>query len=110
MAKKKKRQKGKVKQLAHKFSSQPVLLALSTNQTKFSSQPVLLAFSANQTKFSFRNFLFQQQEAPARNVAVFDMEPGELASCPGTYWFEVEDLQKTTKLICIFCQKEVENC
>ena len=94
MAKKKKRQKGKVKQLAHKFSSQLVSLAVS----------------ANLTKFSLHKFLFQQQEAPARNVTVFDMEPGEQASCPGTYWFEVEDLQKTTKLICIFCQKEVENC
>ena len=35
------------------------------------------------------DLLQQQQQAPARNVTVFDMEPGELASCPGTYWFEV---------------------
>ena len=30
-----------------------------------------------------------QQRAPAKNVTVFDMELGEIASCPGTYWFEV---------------------
>merc|ERR1712083_910141 len=33
----------------------------------------------------------KQQRAPARNVTVFEMEPGELASCPGTYWFEEGD-------------------
>ena len=33
--------------------------------------------------------LILQQRAPAKNVTVFDMEPGEIASCPGTYWFEV---------------------
>ena len=46
---------------------------------QFSSQPVLLVLIAYQTSFWFHKFLLQQ-EAPARNVTVFDMEPGELVS------------------------------
>ena len=57
MAKKKKGQKGKVKKLARQFSSQPVLLVFNAYQID---------------KF------LQQQQQEARNVTVFDMEPGEL--------------------------------
>ena len=39
--------------------------------------------------FLILNSDHHQQRAPAQNVTVFDMEPGEVATCPGTYWFEV---------------------
>ena len=52
--------------------------------TKHSSLSLFLRIQRKQ----FWN-LNLQQRAPAKNVTVFDMEPGEIASCPGTYWFEV---------------------
>ena len=76
--------------------------------------------------FLILNSDHHQQRAPAQNVTVFDMEPGEVASCPGTYWFEVWCKQAVTKTkmsflahllrrynssvylylyLCIYCQK-----
>ena len=52
--------------------------------TKHSSLSLFLRIQGKQ----FWNLILQQR-APAKNVTVFDMEPGEIASCPGTYWFEV---------------------
>ena len=49
---------------------------------QFSSEPVLLVFNA----YQIDKFL-QQQQQEARNVTVYDMEPGELYICIFSYQY-----------------------